>query len=66
MTNVIEGVSGGCFWREAVKEVGLWEYQDLFDHQTYAMINHFKLSTSSVPVGLTSSFMGNTLFYNEQ
>ena len=52
--------------REGVKEAGLWEYQDLFDHQTYALINHFKLSTSSVPVGLTSSFMGNTLFYNNQ
>ena len=52
--------------REAVKEAGLWEYQDLFGHQTYNIINHFKLSTSSVPVGLPSSFMGNISFYNEQ
>ena len=44
--------------REAVKEAGLWEHQDLFDDETYNTINHFKLSTSSVPVGLPASFMG--------
>ena len=44
--------------REGVKEAGLWEQQDLFDDETYNTINHFKLSTSSVPVGLPASFMG--------
>ena len=47
--------------REAVKEAGLWEFQDLFDDETYNTINHFKLSTSSVPVGLPASFMGKIL-----
>ena len=47
--------------REAVKEAGLWEFQDLFDDETYSTINHFKLSTSSVPVGLPASFMGKIL-----
>ena len=44
--------------REGVKEAGLWEQQDLFHDETYTLINHFKLSTSSVPVGLPASFMG--------
>ena len=47
--------------REAVKEAGMWEFQDLFDDETYNTINHFKLSTSSVPVGLPASFLGKIL-----
>ena len=41
-----------------VKEAGLSEFQELFDHEAYSAINHFKLSTSQVPVALPMSFMG--------
>ena len=41
-----------------VKEAGLSEFQELFDHEAYSTINHFKLSTSQVPVALPLSFMG--------
>ena len=41
-----------------VKEAGLSEFQELFDHEAYSAINHFKLSTSQVPVALPLSFMG--------
>ena len=44
--------------REGVKEAGLQEFQELFHHQSYASLNHFKLSTSQVPVALPMSFMG--------
>ena len=44
--------------REGVKEAGLQEFQELFQHQSYATLNHFKLSTSQVPVALPMSFMG--------
>ena len=44
--------------REGVKEAGLQEFQELFQHQSYATLNHFKLSTSQVPVALSMSFMG--------
>ena len=44
--------------REGVKEAGLQEFQELFHHQSYTTLNHFKLSTSQVPVALPMSFMG--------
>ena len=44
--------------REGVKEAGLQEFQELFDHESYTTLNHFKLSTSQVPVALPMSFMG--------
>ena len=44
--------------REGVKEAGLQEFQDLFQHESYQTLNHFKLSTSQVPVSLPLSFMG--------
>ena len=44
--------------REGVKEAWLQEFQELFHHQSYASLNHFKLSTSQVPVALPMSFMG--------
>ena len=50
--------------REAVKEAGLQEFQDLFDHESYSALNHFKLSTSQVPVALPNSFMGVLLLWN--
>ena len=40
-----------------VKEAGLSEFQELFDHEAHSAINHFKLSTSQVPVALPMSFM---------
>ena len=43
---------------EGVKEAGLQEFQELFDHESYTKLNHFKLSTSQVPVALPMSFMG--------
>ena len=45
--------------REGVKEAGLEQHQQLFSHAAYTAINHFKLSTSQVPVALPASFMGN-------
>ena len=44
-----------------VKEAGLSEFQELFDHEAYSAINHFKLSTSQVPVALPLSFMGEEI-----
>ena len=44
-----------------VKEAGLSEFQELFDHEAYSAINHFKLSTSQVPVALPLSFMGKEI-----
>ena len=44
-----------------VKEAGLSEFQELFDHEAYSAINHFKLSTSQVPVSLPMSFMGKSI-----
>ena len=44
-----------------VKEAGLSEFQELFDHEGYLAINHFKLSTSQVPVALPLSFMGEEI-----
>ena len=44
-----------------VKEAGLSEFQELFDHEAYSAINHFKLSTSQVPVSLPMSFMGRSI-----
>ena len=44
--------------REAVKEAGLQEFQELFEHDSYQKLNYFNLSTSQVPVGLPMSFMG--------
>ena len=44
-----------------VKEAGLSEFQELFDHEAYAAINHFTLSTSQVPVALPLSFMGEKI-----
>ena len=45
--------------REGVREAGLEQHQHLFSHAAYTAINHFKLSTSQVPVALPASFMGN-------
>ena len=49
--------------REGVKEAGLQEFQDLFQHESYQTLNHFKLSTSQVPVSLPLSFMGKNFFF---
>ena len=63
-----EGVSASVAMRGVtmimmlqVKEAGLSEFQELFDHEAYSAINHFKLSTSQVPVALPMSFMGRNL-----
>ena len=63
-----EGVSANVAMRGVtmimmlqVKEAGLSEFQELFDHEAYSAINHFKLSTSQVPVALPMSFMGRNL-----
>ena len=49
--------------REGVKEAGLQEFQEIFDHESYTTLNHFKLSTSQVPVALPMSFMGKSTTY---
>jgi len=44
--------------REATKQLGLWDKQNVFKDQAYERLNQFLLSTSQVPVGLDPSFMG--------
>jgi len=44
--------------REATKELGLWDKQNVFKNTAYQKLNEFELSTSQVPVGLDPSFMG--------
>ena len=53
-----ESVNANGIMMMQVKEAGLSEFQELFDHEAYSAINHFKLSTSQVPVALPMSFMG--------
>ena len=71
-----EGVSLSVVMREVimtmimimmlqVKEAGLSEFQELFDHEAYSAINHFKLSTSQVPVALPMSFMGRNIEFRK-
>ena len=47
--------------REGVREAGLGHAQEMFDHESYEAINHFRLSTSQVPVALPASFMGKII-----
>ena len=44
--------------REATREAGLWDQQEMFTDPAYEKLNRFQLSTSQVPVSLDPSYMG--------
>lgn len=44
--------------KEATRELGLWDQQEVFTSSAFEALNRFHLSTSQVPVSLATSYMG--------